>query len=149
MEDSEKLVNIRQLGKNHHRIVSMAVISIVVYRIYKLSQVGKRDSRMPPGPPTTAVLGNILDIPTTGLGKSEWIWLPFSRPDEKTCGMLIIGGPRFREWSQQYGKIFSLKIGPRNIIVICDRKAVYELIDRKGSIYSDRPPNIVPLFITR
>lgn len=53
------------------------------------------------------------------------------------------------EWSEKYGKIFSLKVGPGNIIVICDRKAVYELIDKKGSIYSDRPPNIVPLFITR
>ncbi|KEZ42021.1 hypothetical protein SAPIO_CDS6423 [Scedosporium apiospermum] len=104
VEDLGKLVNMRLLGENHHGIVSMAVVSIVVYGIYKLSQVGKRDSRMPPGPPTTAVLGNILDIPTTG---------------------------------------------PGNMIVICDRKAVYELIDRNGSIYSDRPPNIVPLFITR
>ncbi|RBA21196.1 hypothetical protein FPRO05_07510 [Fusarium proliferatum] len=64
-------------------------------------------------------------IPTTGLGK------------------------KFMEWSLQYGKIFSLKIGSGNIIVICDRKAVHELLDKKGSIYSDRPPNIVPLFITR
>jgi cytochrome P450 len=53
------------------------------------------------------------------------------------------------EWSNQYGKIYSLKVGPGTMIVICDRKAVHELIDKKGSIYSDRPPNIVPLFITR
>lgn len=53
------------------------------------------------------------------------------------------------EWSETYGKIFSLKVGPGTIIVICDRRAVYELIDKKGSIYSDRPPNVVPLFITR
>ncbi|CAI4218720.1 unnamed protein product [Parascedosporium putredinis] len=49
---------------------------------------------------------------------------------------------------QQYGKIFSLKVGPGNMIVICDRKAVYELIDRKGSIYSDRPPMAV-LYMNR
>ncbi|EMT63005.1 Vitamin D 25-hydroxylase [Fusarium odoratissimum] len=80
---------------------------------------------MPPGPPTVPILGNMHMIPTTGLGK------------------------KFMEWSLQYGKIFSLKIGSGNIIVICDRKAVHELLDKKGSIYSDRPPNIVPLFITR
>lgn len=53
------------------------------------------------------------------------------------------------EWQAEYGKIFSLKVGPGNIIVICDRKAVHELLDKKGSIYSDRPPNVVPRFITR
>ncbi|KAF5984301.1 oxidoreductase [Fusarium coicis] len=91
----------------------------------KKEMIGRRDPRMPPGPPTVPVLGNMHMIPTTGLGK------------------------KFMEWSLQYGKIFSLKIGSGNIIVICDRKAVHELLDKKGSIYSDRPPNIVPLFITR
>ncbi|KAF4334393.1 oxidoreductase [Fusarium beomiforme] len=100
-------------------------ISLLIYGIYRLFQVGKRDPRLPPGPPTKPILGNMLDIPTTGLGK------------------------KFKEWQLQYGNIFSLKVGPGNIIVICDRKAVYELIDKKGSIYSDRPANIVPLFITR
>ncbi|KAF5626819.1 oxidoreductase [Fusarium tjaetaba] len=97
----------------------------VALTLYWLLQVGKRDPRMPPGPPTVPILGNMHMIPTTGLGK------------------------KFMEWSLQYGKIFSLKIGSGNIIVICDRKAVHELLDKKGSIYSDRPPNIVPLFITR
>lgn len=53
------------------------------------------------------------------------------------------------EWSEKYGKIYSLKVGPGNIIVICDRKAIHELIDKKGTLYSDRPSNMVPLFITR
>ncbi|POR38186.1 O-methylsterigmatocystin oxidoreductase [Tolypocladium paradoxum] len=106
--------------------VSLAIaFAVIVYGIYRLLQVGKRDSRMPPGPPTTPILGNLHEIPTTGLGK------------------------KFMEWSKTYGKIFSLKVGSGNIIVICDRKAVHELIDKKGSIYSDRPPNVVPLFITR
>ncbi|KAJ5633479.1 cytochrome P450 oxidoreductase [Penicillium lividum] len=102
-----------------------AVGLVLVYGFYRLLQVGKRDSRLPPGPPTVPIFGNMLDIPTTGLGK------------------------KFKEWSNQYGKIYSLKVGPGTMIVICDRKAVHELIDKKGSIYSDRPPNIVPLFITR
>ncbi|RHZ50537.1 hypothetical protein CDV55_103176 [Aspergillus turcosus] len=98
---------------------------LLVYGLYRLFQVGKRDPRLPPGPPTVPILGNMLDIPSTGLGK------------------------KFMEWSHKYGKIYSLKVGSGTMIVICDRKAVHELIDKKGSIYSDRPPNIVPLFITR
>lgn len=42
---------------------------LLVYGVYRLLQVGKRDPRLPPGPPTVPILGNMLDIPSTGLGK--------------------------------------------------------------------------------
>jgi hypothetical protein len=42
---------------------------LLVYGLYRLFQVGKRDPRLPPGPPTVPILGNMLDIPSTGLGK--------------------------------------------------------------------------------
>jgi hypothetical protein len=32
-----------------------------------LLQIGKRDPRMPPGPPTLPVLGNFHQIPSSGL----------------------------------------------------------------------------------
>lgn len=35
--------------------------------------------------------------------------------------------------------MFSLIFGTADVIVLCDRKAVHELLDKKGSIYSDRP----------
>lgn len=42
---------------------------LLAYGLYRLFQVGKRDPRLPPGPPTKPILGNMLDIPSTGLGK--------------------------------------------------------------------------------
>jgi hypothetical protein len=117
-----------------------------LYGLYRLLQVGKRDPRMPPGPPTVPVLGNMHMIPTTGLGKKQVPRDAGSDTNRLANQRLFF---RFMEWSRQYGKIYSLKIASGNMIVICDRKAVYELLDKKGSIYSDRPPNLVPLFITR
>ena len=38
-----------------------------------------------------------------------------------------------------YGTIFSLKIGAGTIIVLNDKRAVHDLIDKKSAIYSDRP----------
>jgi hypothetical protein len=38
------------------------------YILYRLLSIGKRDSRLPPGPPTIPVLGNAHLIPTTGIG---------------------------------------------------------------------------------
>jgi len=56
---------------------------------------------------------------------------------------------RFNEWAQQYGSIYSLKVFNGTMIVLADRKAVYQLLDKKGSIYSDRPDMPVPLFLVR
>ena len=56
---------------------------------------------------------------------------------------------RFQEWAQIYGPVFSLKLGPSTMIVLCDRKAVHDLVDKKGSIYSDRPKNTVAQIVTK
>ena len=45
---------------------------------------------------------------------------------------------RLKEWSGRYGKVFSLKIGAGTIIVLNDRRAVHDLIDKKSAMYSDR-----------
>ena len=41
-----------------------------------------------------------------------------------------------------------MKIGPTNVIVLCDRRAINNLLDKKGSIYSDRPFNHVSNYVT-
>ncbi|OIW32570.1 putative cytochrome P450 oxidoreductase [Coniochaeta ligniaria NRRL 30616] len=101
-----------------------ALFVLLLIPVYKLSQVGKRRPRMPPGPPTIPILGNALQIPTTGLAK------------------------KFREWADKYGPIYSLTIGPTNIIVPSDRKAINQLLEKKGSIYSSRPHNYVTQYVT-
>ncbi|KAF2114293.1 cytochrome P450 2D18 [Lophiotrema nucula] len=85
-----------------------------LYTLFKLFRFGQRDKRLPPGPPTLPILGNAHLIPAHGLHR------------------------KFQEWSDQYGKIFSLKIGASTIVVLNDRRAVHSLIDKKSAIYSDR-----------
>lgn len=45
---------------------------------------------------------------------------------------------RIKEWSDQYGPVFSFKIGKATWIILNDRQAVYELIDKKGANFKDR-----------
>jgi cytochrome P450 len=45
---------------------------------------------------------------------------------------------RFKEWGDRYGPIFSLKIGAGTIVVLNDRRAIHDLIDKKSAIYSER-----------
>lgn len=56
---------------------------------------------------------------------------------------------RFKTWAKEYGPVFSLKFGPSNIIVLCDREAIHELLNKKGNIYSDRPNTYVGQLLTK
>ncbi|KAK5451326.1 hypothetical protein LTS15_008090 [Exophiala xenobiotica] len=93
--------------------------------VYRVLQIGKRDPRMPKGPPTIPILGNAHLVPPEGLFK------------------------QFRSWAKEYGPVFSLKFGPSNMIVLCDRKAIHQLLDKKSSIYSDRPHTYVGHLLTK
>ncbi|KAF5563769.1 NCP1-NADPH-cytochrome P450 reductase [Fusarium phyllophilum] len=86
--------------------------------------MGRRAKNLPPGPSTLPILGNIHQIPITGLHA------------------------KFMQWGEQYGGIFSLKIASSTMIVLFDRKAVHDLVDKKGVIYSERPPNHVADIVT-
>ncbi|KAK7204567.1 putative cytochrome P450 oxidoreductase [Myxozyma melibiosi] len=97
---------------------------IILYLVVKILRSGRRDPRMPPGPPTLPILGNVHQIPSTGLGK------------------------KFREFADTYGPVFSLKVGSQNVVVLSDRKSINAMIDKKGSIFSDRPIDYVTNFVT-
>lgn len=53
-----------------------AVIATVLVGLYRLLQIGKRDPRMPKGPKTLPILGNIHQIPSTGLFR-QYVYLGF------------------------------------------------------------------------
>lgn len=42
---------------------------LVAYLVFRVLRSGRRDPRMPPGPPTVPIFGNALQIPPTGIGK--------------------------------------------------------------------------------
>ncbi|KAK6064903.1 cytochrome P450 2D18 [Seiridium cupressi] len=107
------------------KFIGLVLGLVLIWGIHRLQQIGKRDPRMPKGPPTIPILGNFHQIPSSGLYA------------------------KFLEWSKEYGPVFSLKFGPSNIIVLCDRKAIHSLLDRKGAIYSDRPASYVGKLVTQ
>ena len=99
--------------------VTAPVVCIVLGLFYALFFIGRREKHLPPGPPTLPIIGNLHQIPTKGS------YLTFTA------------------WAKQYGGIFSLKLGPGTAVVLTDRRLVKQLIDKKSSIYSNRPHSYV------
>ncbi|KAJ6525316.1 cytochrome P450 [Mycena vulgaris] len=69
----------------------------------------------PPGPKPGFITGNLRDIPT------ELPWLTYT------------------EWGKQYGHIVHAQVFGEHILIINSAKTAADLLDKRASIYSDRP----------
>ncbi|KAF9263808.1 cytochrome P450 [Marasmius fiardii PR-910] len=95
------------------------VLAALTWAYFKLKDVGKREAGLPPGPPTTPLLGNLDIFP------KEFAYL------------------KLTQWARLWGGIYSLKLGPATAIVISDVAAIKELMDKRSQTTSDRPPNFI------
>ncbi|THU84289.1 cytochrome P450 [Dendrothele bispora CBS 962.96] len=73
---------------------------------------------MPPGPKGLPIIGNIHQL-------SDENWLQFT------------------EWKFKYGPLVRLNLGGTNTIVLNTHKVAADILDKRASIYSDRPHFIV------
>ncbi|KAJ6585681.1 cytochrome P450 [Mycena capillaripes] len=91
----------------------VAVLCIFLLRLFKMN----RRAKLPPGPPGIIFFGNLFQL-------SSRVWL------------------KFTSW-KTYGSVVYLDIAGQPIIVLNNAKAAVDLLDRRASLYSDRPQNIV------
>lgn len=79
----------------------------------------------------------------------SWYFLRPKRrlpPGPNFISGLIAGNNNFKafhQWTQQYGPIVSAKIGTRTCIILGSRQVVQDLLEKRGNIYSDRPPSVL------
>jgi hypothetical protein len=90
--------------------------------------------------------GNAHQIPSTGLYKQL---VPVTRVHRFAKLDFDFPLRMFREWSKQYGSVFTLKLGSANVVLLFDRKAIHKLLVEKRFIYSDRPGIHVGKLLTK
>ncbi|EIM88908.1 cytochrome P450 [Stereum hirsutum FP-91666 SS1] len=74
----------------------------------------KPKRNLPPGPKGLPLVGNLFQLP-------QFQWL------------------RFTEWKEEFGPIFSLNFAGQPVVVLNSHKVTTDLLDRRSTIYSDRP----------
>ncbi|KAH9938481.1 cytochrome P450 [Fomitopsis serialis] len=84
---------------------------LLAYRFVKT----RRQAPFPPGPRGWPIIGNVLDIPT------EYQWKTFA------------------QWGEKWGDIMSVNVLGQRMVIINSARTAVEVLDRKSSIYSDRP----------
>lgn len=70
---------------------------------------------LPPGPKPVPVLGNVRDL------TAKELWLPAAK------------------WAKQYGDVVYLHVVGQGLVFLNSPEAALELLDKRGSIYSDKP----------
>ncbi|SCV48561.1 related to O-methylsterigmatocystin oxidoreductase [Fusarium fujikuroi] len=98
-------------------LFSLAAGGLILYMVVKYALQSQRPSKFPPGPRALPIIGNLHLL-------------------SRTKAFI-----QFSEWGRTYGTIIGLKLGPQNVVILNDHKHVQELFDKRGSIYSDRPPS--------
>ncbi|THH21540.1 hypothetical protein EW146_g50 [Bondarzewia mesenterica] len=97
-------------------------VALVLLALVVKSYVGRRRRNglpLPPGPRPLPLIGNVFDLPT----KAPWI--------------------AYAEWAKKYGDIMSVNALGQTIVIANSSKVARDLLDKRGTIYSDRP--LIPI----
>ncbi|KAG6330988.1 hypothetical protein ID866_8100 [Astraeus odoratus] len=102
------------MGSTKVFLFSTAIfLAFATYRVWKNRT--RRGLRLPPGPKGLPLLGNIFDIDPA----RPWVV--------------------YTEWGKRYGGIVYTSLLGQGFLIINDEKIAQELLERRSSIYSDRP----------
>uniref|UniRef100_A0A2N9GDK9 Cytochrome P450 n=1 Tax=Fagus sylvatica TaxID=28930 RepID=A0A2N9GDK9_FAGSY len=94
------------------------LISLCVSAILRFLLNSNSNKKLPPGPFTIPILGNLL-----------WLLKPFSELE-----------PILRNLQAKYGPIVTLRIGSRPAIFISNRSIAHQALVQNGAVFADRPP---------
>ncbi|KAI9445994.1 cytochrome P450 [Lactarius indigo] len=95
----------------------LAVVAGLSGLVLLVTRANKRRLPYPPGPTSFPVVGNLFSMPS----REEWV--------------------TYRKWSEELGSdIIHADVMGSHIIILNSIKAASELLDKRSSIYSDRPP---------
>jgi len=105
-------------------IVILTITIIALGVIIVIRQRHRPSHPYPPGPRGRPLIGNVADMP------KDYLWLTFFR------------------WGKINGPLTYLNIMGQPVIVINNHKTAVDLLEKRGSIYSDRYHSVMAVELT-
>ncbi|KAJ8518821.1 hypothetical protein ONZ45_g4149 [Pleurotus djamor] len=90
-----------------------------VFAVSHLVARARKRSLLPPGPPSDPIIGNLRSMPTENIHI------------------------QFHEWAKKYGDVMHLTLPGQHLVVLDSDKSALDLLEKRSSLYSDRPPIVV------
>ncbi|KAI0076940.1 cytochrome P450 [Panus rudis PR-1116 ss-1] len=100
-----------------YKALFLVVVLTTVY-LFRQWYNRSKNGKLPPGPRGLPLVGNTFQI-----GRLPWFQLT--------------------KWAKQYGPIYSLNLGNQLLVVLNNHKVATDLLDKRSTIYSDRPRSIM------
>ncbi|KAI0745837.1 cytochrome P450 [Earliella scabrosa] len=109
------------MGSIHPLVVPLLLAGLAIVLLRSLrGRFSRTRFKLPPGPKPLPLLGNLLDIPK----EQPWV--------------------AYRDWAAKYGDIVGLQLpGGQLLVVLHSHRAAVDLLDKRSSMYSDRPKSLV------
>ncbi|KAF5640801.1 oxidoreductase [Fusarium sp. NRRL 52700] len=101
--------------KLEQNLVYITTAIVVASLLFHLIKATSKWSGAPPGPRTVPLLGNLHQLPRKDLHL------------------------QYQKWGEQYGPIFSLKLGSQNMVVLTSGEMIKKVVDKRSGNYADRP----------
>ncbi|CCM06458.1 uncharacterized protein FIBRA_08722 [Fibroporia radiculosa] len=96
-------------------VFGLLLLFILLYGRY----AGRKVHTLPPGPKRIPIFGNLYQLPLKQQAKE------------------------FQKWAENYGDIFYFDVFGQPALVVNSMQAAFDLMDKRGSKYSDRPRTVV------
>jgi hypothetical protein len=94
----------------------IAISLAVIFLVHRVFFYDARRKHLPPGPRGWPLIGNSFQIDL------------LNNPEIKLI-----------EWAKKHGEIYYLRLGSSDFVFLNSGRVVKDLLDKRGSIYSDKP----------
>lgn len=119
-------------------LLGVGVVILLTAGLY--SQGSKSKYPLPPGPKGSPIIGNLRQVPAE---RSDLQFAKWAKEYSELILDVTLAARHIRSDADPESDIIYVNLLGQPVIVLNSMKSATDLLDKKGAIYSDRPPFVL------